>query len=48
MLPAPPNLCLWGTHFSLTSRACRSLATPMGLDRSRNTAGLVRSRVSET
>lgn len=37
-----------GTHFSFTSRACLSLATPMGLERSRNTAGSVRSRVSET
>lgn len=48
-LPAsPPSLIFGDTHFSFTSRACRSLATPMGLARSRNTAGLVRSRVSET
>jgi len=44
-----PLVLLFGaTHFSFTSRACLSLATPMGLDRSRNTDGLVRSSVSET
>lgn len=35
-------------HFSLTSWACLGFTTPMGLDRSRKTAGLLRSRVGDT
>lgn len=47
-LSASPVPHFRDTHFSFTSRACRSLATPMGFDRSRKTAGSVRSRFSET
>lgn len=37
-----------GTHFSLTSWACLGFTTPMGLDRSRKTTGLLRSNVGDT
>lgn len=50
-LPGPPQPRAQPhsrTHFSFTSWACLGFTTPMGLDRSRKTAGLLRSKVGDT